>query len=268
MISQLLHKPSLRLRILPALFASLSLAAQSPDQTIVTLTGDWQVQVSAQDQKGKPITATLKIAPVALTTVTAEKFAGLPMFNPKAGGWVKGTALAAVKAQECTTPNLLEPESLKLRTGSESDAPLLTRGTDYEADLSWATIGRLTNGVLQEGQPVFATYRHGMLRMDSIVLTRAGQIALRAGEAKPAAPVPPTLAEGERRLANVYLPGRIPKLAPEHLFPILESRYSEPPLVKPSPAEKFAPRTMAKLRNGQPLRILAWGDSVTVGTFV
>ncbi len=268
MFSQLLFKPSLLLRILPALLAHPTLSAQSPHHAIATLTGDWQVQVTAQDDKGKPVMATLNITPVALTTVTAEKFTGLPMFNPKAGGWIKGAALAAVKAQECTTPNLLEPESLELRASPEQDAPQLKRGTDYEADLSWATIGRLTNGVLKEGQPVFATYRHGLLRLDSIVLTRAGQIALREGEAKPAAPVPPTLAEGETRLANIYLPGRIPKLAPEHLFPILESRFLEPPPEKPSPAEQFAPRTMAKLRSGQPLRILAWGDSVTVGTFV
>jgi hypothetical protein len=139
---------------------------------------------------------------------------------------------------------------------------------DYEADLAWGTIGRLTNGVLKEGQPVFATYRHGLLRLDSIVLTRAGRIVLRTGEGKPAAPVPPALAEGEQRLANVWLPGRIRKLEPEHLFPVLETVFPEPARESPTSAEKFAPRTMEKLRSGQPLRILAWGDSVTVGTFV
>ncbi len=253
-----------------ALFAGLSvaLAAPAPEPATLTLTGDWQIKVSARKAKGRPITATLDVTPPALLTVKAEKLATLPIFNPKAGGWVKGATLATVRAQECTTLHLLEPESLELRTGPEPDAPRLTQGTDYEADLAWATIGRLTNGVIKEGQPVFATYRHGLLRLDSVVLTRAGRIVLRTGEAKSAAPVPPTLAEGERRLANVYLPGRIAKLEPAHLFPILETAFPEPPREKPSPAEKFAPRTMAKLRSGQPLRILAWGDSVTVGTFV
>ena len=253
-----------------ALFAGLSvaLAAPAPEPATLTLTGDWQIKVSAHKAKGRPITATLDVAPPALLTVKAEKLATLPIFNPKAGGWVKGATLSAVRAQECTTPHLLEPESLELRTGPEPDAPRLTRGTDYEADLAWATIGRLTNGVLKEGQPVFATYRHGLLRIDSVVLTRAGRIVLRPGEAKPAAPVLPTLAEGERRLANVYLPGRIPKLGPEHLFPVLETTFPEPPIEKSAPAEKFTPRTLAKLRDGKPLRILAWGDSVTVGTFV
>lgn len=84
--------------------------------------------------------------------------------------------------------HLLEPERLELRTGPETDAPRLTRGTDYEADLAWATIGRLTNDVLKEGQPVFATYRHGLLRIDSIILTSGERIVFRPGEAKPAAP--------------------------------------------------------------------------------
>ncbi len=252
------------------LFAGLSvaLAATAAEPALLTLTGDWQIKVTAHNSNGHPITAALAVTPPGLRSVNAEKFAALPVFNPKAGGWVKGAALGAVRAQECTTPQLLEPESLELRTGPEPDAARLTRGTDYEADLAWATIGRLTNGVLKDGQPVFASYRHGLLRLDSIVFTRDGHIVIRTGEAKAAAPVPPPIAEGEQRLANVYLPGRVAKIEPAHLFPILERSFPEPPREKPSPAEKFAPRTMAKLRAGQPLRILAWGDSVTVGTFV
>ena len=262
-----------RARPLPgwlALFSGMcvALAAAASEPAILTLTGDWQIKVTEHKTNGQPITATLDVAPPTLITVNTERFDALPVFNPKAGGWVKGAALGAVRAQECTTTQLLEPESLELRTGPEPDAARLIRGTDYEADLVWATIGRLTNGVLKDGQPVFASYRHGLLRLDSIVLTHDGRIVIRTGEAKAAAPVPPPIAEGEQRLANVYLPGRIAKLESANLFPVLESTFPEPPREKPSPAEKFAPRTMAKLRSGQPLRILAWGDSVTVGTFV
>jgi hypothetical protein len=53
------------------------------------------------------------------------------------------------------------------------------------------------------------------------------------------------------------------RLVESHLFPILETVYPEEPSRGPSPAETFLPRTMARLRSGEPLKILAWGDSVT-----
>jgi lysophospholipase L1-like esterase len=173
-----------------------------------------------------------------------------------------------VRAQETTTPHLFVPESLVLRAGPELDAPVFRRGEDYEADVTWGTIGRCTNSAIKEGQPVYASYRHAQLRIDAVVLTRTGRVELRQGEPRSAAPLPPELARGERRLANIWLPGRLDRLAPEHLFPVLETAYPEPRKAKPTPAEQLCPKAMKKLRSGELLRILAWGDSVTVGTFV
>jgi lysophospholipase L1-like esterase len=70
---------------------------------------------------------------------------------------------------------------------------------------------------------------------------------------------------GERRLANVWVPERTAKLGPQHLFPILEKTYPEPARHSPSPAEQYFPNTLRRLQQGQPLRLLAWGDSVTGG---
>ena len=76
------------------------------------------------------------------------------------------------------------------------------------------------------------------------------------------------MAADELHLGNVWIPGCIAKLNTENLFPILESAFPEP--VKPLPvaAEKFAPQAMKKLRTGELLRILAWGDSVTDGSYL
>src|SRR5204863_3843835 len=62
--------------------------------------------------------------------------------------------------------------------------------------------------------------------------------------------------------------GRMESRAPDHLFPISEAAYAEPAKTNPTPAEKWIPNAMENLRKGEPLRILAWGDSVTVGTYV
>ena len=230
------------------------------------LAGDWEVLVLLK--KPHPLAATVHVAPPEIVTVVAEKYDSLPPFNPNAGGWGKGAQLRGVCAQETTTPDLLDPESLVLRAGPEPDAALLRRGVDYEADLVWGTIGRSPHSALKETQPVFASYGFAWLRLDSVVLTRKGRIVLREGEPLSAAPLPPTIEKGERRLANIWVRGRLSRLGPEHLFPLLETTYPEPPKPKPAPAELLLPRTIKKLRSGERLRILAWGDSVTVGTFV
>jgi lysophospholipase L1-like esterase len=230
------------------------------------LAGDWDVLVSVKKPRG--LTATVHVNPPEIVTVLGEKYDSLPQFNANTGGWAKGAQLRGVRAQETTTPYLLDPESLVLRTGPEPDAPLLRRGEDYEADLAWGTIGRSAHSTIKETQPVFASYRYAQLRIDAVVLSHKGHIVLRQGEPRSAAPLPPAVEKGERRLANIWVPGRVSRLVPEHLFPVLETAYPEPLKPRPAPAEQLLPRTMKKLRSGERLRILAWGDSVTVGTFV
>ncbi len=249
------------------LLAGLALhvvAADTPAE--LKLIGDWQVKVTVPG--ARPVEATLTVTAPKLLTVTAEKYDSLPVFNPKAGGWVRGAQLRPLRAQETTTAGLLDPDSLVVRSGPGPDAETFRRGEDYEADLNWGTVGRLANGRIKEGQPVFASYRHALLRLDAIVFTREGQIELRPGEPRAAAPLPPVGEAGERRLANLWLPSRIAKLAPEHLFPVLETVYPEPKKPSPTVAEARVPKALKKLRSGEPLRILAWGDSVTVGTYV
>ncbi len=243
---------------------ALPICAQVPVE--LQLTGDWDVRVSVPGSP--PVSATIRVAAPSEIVVSAEKFNSLPLFNPNAGGWVKGAQLRGVRAQETTTPFLLDPASLELRLSADTASPRLARGRDYEADLTWGTLGRTTNGVVLENQPAFASYRFTPLRLDAVVLTREGRIEWRAGEPRAAAPTPPKLRDGERHLANIWLPGRVTKLTEDHLFPILETGYPEPPRPSPILAEAQLPRTLKKLREGGALRVLAWGDSVTDGSYL
>ena len=244
-------------------FAPAILCAPAPD---VTLTGDWKIKVSIREPRS--IETNLTVEPPRLLSVTAEKYNSLPVFNGKAAGWVKGAQLRGVKAQETTTPYLLVEDSVVVRAGALDNSEVLRKGADYDVDATWGTIGRLAEGKIKEGQPVYVSYTHAQLRLDSVVLAKDGNVVLRGGTPQAAAPLPPAVSEGERRLANIWLPGRVARLAPENLFPILETSYPESAKPSPTPAEKLIPKAFQKLRNGEPLRILAWGDSVTVGTFV
>lgn len=182
------------------------------------------------------------------------------MFNPNTGGWVKGAQLRGVRAQETTTPFLLDPTSLVLRPGADLGTTPFVAGTDYDVDLNWGTFGRKAGGALSEGQPVFASYRYAPLRLDAIVLEAGGQVAIRVGEPRPAAPQRAKLRPGDRHLGNVWITGRLTRLEPRHLFPLLEAAYPEPPKPSPTVAEELLPRTMERLRGGGTLRVLAWGD--------
>lgn len=240
-------------------FASISILAAAPANFSVV--GDWDVRVTVEEPKS--IQATLRVSPPPLITVSGERHGRLPVFNPKAGGWVKGAQLRGVQAQETTTPGLLVAGTLTLRAGAEAEAAVFTRGKDYLVDEQWGTFGRTTNSAIKPDQAVFVSYQHSQLRLDAVVLTRAGVVEWRPGVACAAAPLPPTVAEGERHLGNLWLPGAVTKLAPEHLFPVLETSYPEPAKASPSAAEKQLPRALKKLQSGEKLRVLAWGDSVT-----
>lgn len=248
---------------LVALLANKGLAVEPAEFKLV---GDWEVQVTVREPH--TISAKFGINPLSLVAVMAERHERLPLFNPNAGGWIKGAQLHGVQAQECTVPGLLEAESFVLRAAPDPAAAIFQRGKDYEADLNWGTFGRLAHGGIKSDQVVFASYRHAQARLDAVVLTRDGHIKVRQGEPRAAASQPPKLETGERHLGNVWLPGRLTKLGSEHLFPILESAYPEPPKPKPAVAERLLPKTMNKLQSGERLRLLAWGDSVTVGTYL
>ena len=254
------------------LASTLLLATQltSPGQVVtadLSIAGNWQVRVRIPDLN-PPIEGVLDVPPATLVEVSGERHESLPVFNPNAGGWVKGAQLKGVRAQETTTPFLLDPASLVVRAGPEADATRFTAGGDYEVDLNWGTFGRRTNGAIVEGQRVFASYCYAPLRLDAIVLTRGKQLALRRGTPRAAAPSLPELEAGDQALGNVWIPGRITRLATQHIFPILERTYPEPPRPDPPPAERLLPKSIGLLKAGRTLRVLAWGDSVTDGGYL
>jgi lysophospholipase L1-like esterase len=235
-------------------------AALAQEPASFSIAGDWDVRVALPGAASQ----TVHVTPPEMISVTAEKYAAVPIFNPKAGGWMRGAQLHGVKTMETTSPHLLDTASFTLRAGPEPDAMRFTKGVDYEIDLDWGTFGRSAGSRIQPDQAVFATYRYAQMRLDAVVLTAGGKIVVRQGEPRAAAPGAPQVSAGERPLGNIYLPGFVTRLEPENLFPILEQAYPEQPRTK----NATMTRLLRRLNAGLPLRILAWGDSVTDGNYL
>jgi len=253
----------IRALLLVLLLASWAVEGASPGVDL-KLIGPWAIEVHFDAGR----TQVVNVPPPQWVDVKDEKHTGLPLFNARAGGWLKGVQLRGVRAQETTTPYLLDPASLRVKGSEEANAATFEKGKDFDADLQWGTIGRLPDGRIKEGQAVFVDYRYGRLRLDSIVRRKNGRLELRAGEPRAAAPHPPNLTANEARLANIWVPGVITNLTANNLFPIFETAYPEPAKSVPTRAEVLLSKSLAKLRSGERLRILAWGDSVTDGSYV
>jgi len=240
-----------------------SVVAAAEERLLVAETaGDWGVRVEYR-HPGQATAGTFVVAPPDGVEVFHEKIPSLPPFNPAVPGWVKGVALEEVKAAECTVIRALDPDSLVIESAPDGGGTALERGRDWEADSEWGTVGRLPGGGIAEGQPVWASYRASLRRIDSVVLLADGTLELVRGEPKIVLCEPPSIPAGSERLVNVYLPGRIGKLSDANLFPILEHRCPPLPAGQPPQAGSRLPETLRRLESGEKLKILAWGDSVT-----
>lgn len=234
----------------------------------VTVTGDWRVQVAPGTIAvgGTPVQVTraitLNMSPATLIHAQDEKYDNLALFNAQAAPWSKGTRLRPLITFETTASDSLVPDSLQLKAGPNGAVYKL--GTDYELDPRWATVGRLEPGIAAD-HPVWATYDYGLARLDAIIVNRQGVVTLRQGTPHAATPLAPQPTAGEVTIANIWIPARLPRLTNDNIYPVLVTAYPEPVVTGEPPAAKLLPKTWAKLKHGEPLNILAWGDSVTAG---
>lgn len=241
----------------------MSTTRDTPMSPSLKLLADWRIAVAGTMNDGRRIEACFDVPPPEIVEVAGEPYDGLPVFDRNAGGWRRGIALRGVRAQECTAKHALDPASLRVCAAPGAAAVPFERGRDYGADLEWGSVGRLAEGRIAPDQRVFISYRHGKSRLDALVLGADGTLMLRTGVPHVATPQPPELEPREIRLANLFVEARLARLDLDHVFPILETAYPEPPAAPPTVAETLLPKTMARLVRGGALHILAWGDSVT-----
>ncbi|MHC4994953.1 MAG: SGNH/GDSL hydrolase family protein [Planctomycetota bacterium] len=200
------------------------------------------------------------------------------MIDPdRPGGFNRGAKLQALRPRGpglgVPAPGAIDPGSVTVRFG----AIPLQKNLHYTVDPLWGTIGRGTNathflplnqGAPQIGDTVHVSYRYSLRRIDSEILLPTGQTILRRGQSHLTAPQPPALQPGETRLANLFVDYfDQPPIAPTasiNRFPILATPDLAPTRTTPGHTTPL-PKTLAKIRAGEPVKIVCWGDSVTVG---
>jgi lysophospholipase L1-like esterase len=231
--------------------------------SVIRAVGDWEIEVVATNHGPGELRRAFSVLPPQWRNATNDLMPQLEEWKTEPG-WARQKIPGLIEGLNCAR-FVLDEHSVVARSSTAADAIVFEPEKDYRVDVEWCGIGRMAGGQVSSNQPVYLSYRYQKRRLDSVVLNRSGQLELRRGEPHISMPVPPPLAVGEIRVANIFVPENLKQLGLANFFPILESSFPELHKSSPSEAERLLPNTVAKLRNGEPLKILAWGDSVTQG---
>ena len=176
------------------------------------------------------------------------------------GWWDAGYRLAALKMWEVAACGALITNSVKVVA---ADGRELVAGKDFKVQPDWSAVG-LCGAAVSNANPVTVSYAYRAERLDGWFENAEGVIDVRRGVPAAFNPRPAAIPAGARRLANCWVRG-----AGRHdngCFFRCEGAFAPPrPVV---PAEVACPKTLAKLRAGGRVRILAWGDSVTDASYL
>lgn len=222
-----------------AIFASANVNAMPVD---LLLSSDWEVEVVLNNHS-EASKAKFAIAPLEFVKVTHERVEQLAEWKEQPG-WAR-RKIPGLMDGMCSARFVLDGDSLVVKSSPEPDATIFENLADYRADVEWSGIGRIVGGRIKPAQAVYLSYRFQQRRLDTVILTPEGEIRLRQGSPHISMPRPPDLKEGERRLANIWLPENTGKLQRKNLFPVHESSYPEPPSEQAADASKLMPKRLS-----------------------
>lgn len=200
--------------------------------------------------------ATLNITPAPIQSVTDEP---LKLSTDKPAGWSKGTRLHACNARDVNASGSFVPGSLEIHITKGGD--LLKEGDDYLVDSEWGHVGLGPKSRVTADDTVYASYRYSLRRMDTVQVSADGTVSLKQGQPHISAPVPPAADPGCTAIAHVFVDHGGKTITNDDIYPISES--SAQAVTASTPGR--IPKTLAKLKAGQPVTIVCLGDSVTAG---
>lgn len=231
------------------------LLAAAPAPADMSVSADWKVAVANGGARSE-----FTVAPPDTVSVADERLV-LPTDNPKSPGYARGVIPSALRSYGISVNGALNLASLAVKL---EDGTPLVRDRDYRVQPDWGCLSRLPGGRIAEGAAVRVSYKVTLRRLDSVVADAAGNLSLRPGKPALCLPRRAALAAGERHVGTVYLHAGQARLGADDLYPVLETAYAQPSGADlPCTAAVKCPKTYAKLVAGEPVTVLAWGDSVT-----
>jgi arylsulfatase A-like enzyme/lysophospholipase L1-like esterase len=210
-----------------------------------------------KDAAAREMLGDLRVGPAEIVVVQAES-TRLSATPPRA--WAEGTRLRRLRPLGpdvgVPAPGAVDPQSIVVRHQGRE----LKRDVDFLCDPTYGSLGLTPQSSVTAADQVEVDYRFSLRRLDSIVSTADGRRVLRVGTSHLTKPEPPTLQQGDMLLANAFVDYFSDGKDPD-IFPVQETAADAVTFTTPG----RIPRTMAKLNQGSPVKIVAWGDSVTVG---
>jgi len=216
---------------------------------------DWKLRILNRQGLERILT----IQPPEPVSVTGEKHENVSLYIEKK--WRIGFRFDQLKAMECSIAYSLLPDSVALK---KTDGTLLKNGVDYLVDPVWGACGRLPDSGFGENDTVFADYSYVPNRIDAVI-RKGDDFFVRCGTANGANPVPPQAEAGEELICTIYFDRNRRYFTNSMVFQFHEP-YSPPQYT--GDAERQLKNTLRKLRNGEKVRILFWGDSMTACLFI
>ncbi len=199
---------------------------------------------------------TLTVPPPNVISFTNEP---ITLSADKPAGWAKGSRLKGANARDVNAFGAFVPGSLTIRRTLNGET--LKENEDYLLDAGWGHVGIGTNSHVTTKDTVYASYSCSLSRVDTVEISGTGKVTLKTGTPHISAPVPPPVDAGSLALANIYTPNGATTIKPDQIYPILETPAQA--ITHSTPGR--IPRTLAKLKAGEPVKIVCWGDSVTAG---
>jgi lysophospholipase L1-like esterase len=157
---------------------------------------------------------------------------------------------------------ILVPDSVALTT---SAGVKLFPSIDFTVDNTFGAVTRNAKGAIKPGDKVTASYHCWRRRIDTIVVDPAAKkLSLIEGVPARSAPEPPVIPANLVALANVISDWGDKAILDGNVMAIESLSCPDDPAVAEHNHLAMAP-VIKKLQSGQPVSIVFWGDSITLG---